>query len=109
MNFYGKTKAQGILEWKVYKPGLETSMQVGSTVKPTLNVYPNPAKTNVYVELNNSKKSELFIFNTTGTLLFSKNFYGKIEIPRSEFAGFGVFVVAVSNNGYYQCKKVLVY
>ena len=77
-----------------------------ATNEPSFNIYPNPTKGNVYLDLNGNEKVNVRIFNQLGqTVAKRNNCSGKVSfnLPTA-----GLYVMEVSNNNFRSVKQVVV-
>lgn len=108
LNFFDKTMAQGILEWKVYKPA--TLVAVSDLKGPmfSVNIFPNPSANDAYVEVSATDVAEIFIFSSTGQLVYRSLFNKVITISRSVVRGSGIYFAKIVINGQTHTKKFIV-
>jgi len=95
LNFYGKNYAQGILEWKVYKPGKMTDVDYAVESLIRTKVYPNPATTGVTVETETDGEAEIVFLGIDGRVILRRKFSGSLTIGREEIGGMGVYIYRI--------------
>ncbi len=80
-----------------------------STIKEnrSINVFPNPAKDFVHIELEGLKDADVHIFDTSGKLLHSQKLTNsKSTIPLT--FGSGIFKMVFKSNNYIKTKRLIV-
>ncbi|MFN2378968.1 MAG: beta-L-arabinofuranosidase domain-containing protein [Bacteroidales bacterium] len=107
LNFFDHTMAQGILEWKVYSPGIASSVRNNSPVRQSLNIYPNPVVSQFSVGLDTPGNAIITVFNSSGQLLYRSQFTDRITLSRSDIGGKGIYHINVMVNGAVYHKKVV--
>jgi uncharacterized protein len=108
LNFYGKTMAQGILEWKIYTHGNATLVEDYSSANSTFKAYPIPSNGEVNVELNVTGEAEISVFNLIGKRVYKNTFNEKIVLNESDMGSKGIFLVQVVVGGFCQFKKIII-
>jgi len=107
LNFFDRTMAQGILEWKVYKPA--TVVSVSDLKGPLFDVklFPNPSASDISLVVNSPEDAEVFIFSSTGRLVCRAVFSGNLTISKSIIGGSGIFFAKVVVNGQTITRKFI--
>ena len=107
LNFFDRTMAQGILEWKVYKPA--TIVSVSDLKGPlfSVNLFPNPSASDIYLEVSSPEEAEVFIFSSTGHLVYRSLINGNLTISKSIIKGSGIFYAKVVLNGQTLTRKFI--
>ncbi len=86
-------------------------MNENSTSEPGISIYPNPAKNQVFIELNETKallSGEIEIFNVFGTKLFSGGFpTRKYTIDIKKFPA-GLYILSVNVDGMKSDHKLVI-
>jgi DUF1680 family protein len=109
LNFIGFQKAQGILEWMVYKPGDSQNIEDTALIdEEQYQVFPNPAKNIINIRLLNSENAEIAVFDDTGKLLLKREISEKTEITRNELKGNGLYVIKVTISGNNEYSKFII-
>jgi len=106
LNFLGKQKAQGILEWKVYTPSVIASVNQIKVVPNEYRVYPNPVTDQLMIESTGAGKSTVGIYTTSGLMVYSSTFSGSIRIKNSEIGMKNVYILKLSNSQQSEFKKI---
>ena len=77
-----------------------------ATSEPSINIYPNPSKGNVYLDINGSESVNVRIFNQLGQTVAQKdNVSGKVSFNLTTP---GIYVMEVSNSTFRSVKQVVV-
>jgi len=79
------------------------------SVKPhdNINIYPNPAKRFVIIELENSGLSKISIHEITGKVLISKEFNTKININTKDLTS-GIYIIKIETNNQIFTRKLVI-
>ncbi len=86
LNFLGNSKAQGILEWKIYFAENGPS-GIQATNLPEVFVHPTVTRDYFNIESSASGNTELRIFNASGRLVESMNLTGRTETLEGDRLG----------------------
>lgn len=70
-------------------------------------IYPNPARSNFTVELDNNDSSFIEVFDATGKMVFSEDFRRNIEV-NSETLNTGIYILRIRNNDKIITQKLLI-
>ncbi len=76
------------------------STNTQNVVKGVLNIYPNPASTEINVKLSGFKEGKIEVFNVIGKRLLTQNFNGltnTVQVPLNNLPK-GTYVLRYSNN-----------
>jgi hypothetical protein len=72
------------------------------------NVYPNPVKEMISIELEIIENAEYQVLNTAGKVFLSGNIYnGSISVDVNNLAT-GLYVIKVSGESTWQIKKIII-
>ena len=97
-------------EESVYFPDSSTCLTVSIPEKSTnihFKVYPNPVNDKLYIELNQSKSSQVEIYSGIGVLKRTfKNVSGDVQVDLSSYES-GIYLIKVSNIEEVGLKKVV--
>lgn len=105
LNFLGKQKAQGILEWKIYTPSKTTASNTELS-QGQFRIYPNPVTDQLIIETSVLKKSNIQIYSTSGILVYSSSFSGSTRIKNSEIGTKNLYILKLSNSGKSEFRKI---
>jgi len=108
LNFFDLTMAQGILEWKVYKPATITGADDINKPLFSVNIYPNPSAGDTFVKVDSPEKAEILVFSVTGKLLYRSAFFGTATLSKSIIGGSGIFFARIIVNGQVFTRKFII-
>ncbi len=76
--------------------------------KSTFNIYPNPVKNNIFIEINDNYSYSLIIYDITGEKIYSQILQGKTnKIPVKKFAK-GIYFVELTNEKGIFTEKIII-
>lgn len=72
--------------------------------KPTIRIYPNPARTELNLNLSNTETSDISISNILGQVLIHSENQNRIDI--SSLTN-GVYIIAITQGQFKQTQKLI--
>jgi DUF1680 family protein len=108
LNFYGKTMAQGILEWKVYRPDLITGLSANEATGRDVKIFPNPTDDLITIELNTSQQAEVFVYDLTGKLCYKKSFANHTTLSKSNIGSNGVYIFRIITDEIAESRRIVI-
>jgi hypothetical protein len=99
---YGPNKGQSIEDFSVVE---NTASFIADAKSETVNVYPNPAKEVIAIQLASEKASKVQIYNITGVLVKEVELNGSNTIDVSGLSN-GVYAVKVFTQDKVLCSKL---
>ncbi len=84
----------------------EVLTEMRKLTETNLNVFPNPASTEIFINADDFRHNQVEIFNTAGTLLISKATAGEtiVRLPLQLVSG--MYLVKITNEKEYKVKKI---
>ncbi|MCX7697665.1 MAG: T9SS type A sorting domain-containing protein [Bacteroidales bacterium] len=79
---------------------------IKESTSPIVSIYPNPVKDQLYVNLN-SGNYQLYIYNTLGNLVLSKEANGGMNVVDMSKLPAGLYIINVTGSGSNVVKKVI--
>ncbi|TFH38811.1 MAG: T9SS type A sorting domain-containing protein [Bacteroidia bacterium] len=108
LNFFGKTMAQGILEWKVYSTNSSSPVGLIPGDGAGIRIYPNPVPDRFTVDLDWPGDAIITVINSSGQPVYSNRFSNRITIDRSDIGGRGIYHITVTvNNRLFKGKIII--
>jgi len=84
-----------------------TAVFSSTKTKSQINIYPNPFKNTITVQINEQIPSEIRIYNTLGALIFSENTtQNTIEIDLKNQSA-GIYLISLKNSSVNTFKKII--
>ena len=72
-----------------------------------ISFYPNPVTNTLIINAASMKVAKIELYNSSGTLVFSKNFDGnQMQIDMSSFPS-GIYIMRINDGGKLILKKVV--
>ena len=72
-----------------------------------IKIFPNPSKNKVIIKLSDNKKADVFIYDMTGKLVFSKDFIKFINVNTRKFSSGEYLVVVMLDDKKYTSKLII--
>jgi polyhydroxybutyrate depolymerase len=74
------------------------------SIKPTIKIYPNPAKTDLYLSISQTDKNEISISNLLGQVLIQTKNQNRIDISNLTN---GIYIITIKQGQLIQTKKFI--
>lgn len=84
----------------------EVMTEVRKLKEANLNVFPNPASTEIFINADDFRHNQVEIFNTSGTLLISRATAGETIVRLPLQLVNGIYLVKITNEKEYKVKKI---
>lgn len=97
--------SSGVNVYYIKTASVPTGIREIDVVRPSVNVYPNPADVRVFVDVN--EPTQVGIYNIAGSLMKSKMVYSKSEAIDISELNQGIYIIRSQNNNSF-VKKLIV-
>jgi hypothetical protein len=74
------------------------------TIRPTIKIYPNPARTELYLSISQTDKSEISVSNLLGLVLFKTQNQNLIDISNLTS---GIYLITITQGQMKQTQKFI--
>lgn len=93
--------------WNFFNAHTLCNTRVGideQSIKPTIKIYPNPAKTDLYLSISQTDKNEISISNLLGQVLIQTKNQNRIDISNLTN---GIYIITIKQGQLIQTQKFI--